>query len=256
MSMVESIMRQAEVHLTRLNARRRETVPAAELNKQLDARLDSLEELTGRRPRGKAKRALKEELLLELLPKAFAKDINIPIWISPSGLAVIGTSSWVRGDEITSLLAQVMPDARLSAVSTRVAPDAGMADWLLAGEAQGAFTLDRECELKQPDGDKAVVRYSRHALEIEEIGEHIKQGKRPTRVALTHGDRVSFVLTDAMVLRKIEVLDVALEAASKEEHADAFDADVAIETGELLVVINDLIDALGGEQLPPAPVQG
>jgi galactarate dehydratase len=31
MSMVESIMRQAEVHLTRLNARRRETVPAAEL---------------------------------------------------------------------------------------------------------------------------------------------------------------------------------------------------------------------------------
>lgn len=31
MSMVESILRQAEVHLTRLNARRRETVPAAEL---------------------------------------------------------------------------------------------------------------------------------------------------------------------------------------------------------------------------------
>ena len=31
MSMVESIMRQAEVHLTRLNARRRETVPASEL---------------------------------------------------------------------------------------------------------------------------------------------------------------------------------------------------------------------------------
>lgn len=31
MSMVESIMRQAETHLQRLNARRRETVPASEL---------------------------------------------------------------------------------------------------------------------------------------------------------------------------------------------------------------------------------
>lgn len=232
------------------------SVPAAEIKKQLEARLDKVEELTGRRPRGKAARELKEEVILELLPKAFPKEVTIPVWIDPAdGLVVIGTASWSRADDVITLLAQVLAGVRLSALSTAQLADGCMAAWLVEKEAPSPFALDRECELKQPDGEKAVVRYSRHTLDIDEVGEHIKQGKRPTKVAITHADRVSFVLTDDLVLRKISLLDIVFEGGSSEERADAFDADVAIETGELRQVVSDLIRVLGGEVVPPEQTQ-
>ena len=63
------------------------------------------------------------------------------------------------------------------------------------------FTVDRECELKAPDESKAVVRYSRHALDIEEVQQHIGTGKVPTRLAMTWEGRVSFVLTEALQIK-------------------------------------------------------
>ena len=50
-----------------------------------------------------------------------------------------------------------------------------MASWLSEKEAPAGFTIDRECELKQPDSEKATVRYARHTLDIDEVGEHIRQ---------------------------------------------------------------------------------
>ncbi len=56
-------------------------------------------------------------------------------------------------------------------------------------------------ELKASDDSKAVVRYAKHPLDIDEVREHIAAGKRPTRLAMTWEDRVSFELTEGMQLR-------------------------------------------------------
>jgi len=128
-----------------------------------------------------------------------------------------------------------------------------MAEWLSSGEAPPGFSLDRDCELKQPDSEKATVRYARHRLEIAEVAAHIQQGKRPTRLAMTWAGRVSFELTETLALKRIQLLDVVLEdagaAAAGHDGADAaFDADVAISTGELRQLLPALLDALGGLQ--------
>ena len=91
------------------------------------------------------------------------------------------------------------------------------------------------------------MRYARHTLDIDQVGEHIAQGKLPTQLALTWAGRVSFVLTEAMTLKKIKLLDVVLAGAPSGKDDGGFDADVAISTGELSLLIPDLIEALGGE---------
>jgi recombination associated protein RdgC len=91
------------------------------------------------------------------------------------------------------------------------------------------------------------VRYARHTLDIDELAEHIRQGKLPTQVAMTWASRVSFVLTEALTLKKIKLLDVVLEGAPQGEGDDHFDADMALVTGELRQLIPELIAALGGE---------
>ena len=63
-------------------------------------------------------------------------------------------------------------------------------------------------------------------------------------------ERVSFVLTEALQLKKVAFLDVVFEgspASPGDRKDDGFDADVAIATGELVQLIPDLLEALGGE---------
>ena len=141
------------------------------------------------------------------------------------------------------------PDGRTASLSA-VKDEAA---WLAEKEAPAGFSIDRECELKQPDSEKATVRYARHTLDIDEVGEHVRQGKLPTQLALTWAGRVSFVLTEALTLKKIKLLDVVLEgsgadAGASQKDEGGFDADVALFTGELKLLIPELIEALGGLQ--------
>jgi len=123
-----------------------------------------------------------------------------------------------------------------------------MAHWLATQEPPAGFSIDRECELKAADESKAVVKYGRHPLDIAEVQQHIQQGKLPTKLALTWDDRVSFVLTEGLQIKKLAFLDSVFEGTKADE--GGFDTDVAIATGELRKLIPDLIEALGGEAKP------
>ncbi len=230
----------------------RKPVPASAVKGLLDERLAKIEADTGRRPRGKALRELKEDIVHELLPRAFAKRSQLRVWIdAKAGLVVIDAASIKRADAVTPLLAELLGGGlRLAPLQTQISPATAMANWLAAREAPAGFSIDRDCELKQPDSDKASVRYARHTLDIDELGEHIRQGKLPTQLALTWAGRVSFVLTEALTLKRIKLLDVVLEGAPKPDGDDHFDADAALFFGELAPLLPELIAALGGEQAP------
>ena len=224
-------------------------VPGGAVKSQLEARLDKIEQDTGRRPKGKAAKELKEDIVQELLPRAFPKRGNTPIWIDlGANLIVIGAGSSKKADRIVTLLTELLAGGiRLDLVQTQQSASTAMAEWLSTKEAPPGFTIDRECELKQPDSEKSLVRYARHTLDIDEVGEHIKQGKLPTQLALTWDNRVSFVLTENFAIKKIKLLDVVLEGKEPAGKGDNdFDADVAIATGELGKLLPDLVEALGG----------
>lgn len=227
-------------------------VPAGVVRQQLQAQLDRIEAETGRRPKGKAQRELKEQIVHALLPRAFPKRASTWVWLDLSAkLVLIGASSAKKADAVVTRLVELFGGLRLVPLNTQLSPATAMSGWLGEKSAPHGFTIDRDCELKQPDSEKAVVRYARHTLDIDEVGEHIRQGKLPTRLAMTWNGRVAFELTDALVLKKIKLLDVVLENAPS--GADAgFDADVALMTGELRGLLPDLIDALGGPQELPA----
>jgi recombination associated protein RdgC len=228
-------------------------VPGSVVKQELQTKLDALEQELGRRPRGKQLRELKEAVVHALLPRAFPKRAEAPIWLdAAAGFVWVGTGNAKRADAaVTRLIELLGGGLKLGLLQTELSPAGAMAAWLAEKEAPPGFTIDRDCELKQPDSEKATVRYARHTLDIDEVPEHIRQGKRPTQLAMTWAGRVSFVLTDALTLKKIELLDVVLEGAGRDANAppdEAFDADVALATGELRQMLPALIEALGGVQ--------
>jgi recombination associated protein RdgC len=225
-------------------------VPGQTIKARVAEMAAEVEKDTGRKPGKKLQKELKEQALLELLPMAFVKKSATPVWLdAAAGLLIVGSASDGRAEEIASLLVKTLDGAAIvNMVHTEQTPAGCMAAWLQEAEPPYLFTLDRECELKSSDEQKSVVRYSRHRLDTDEIREHIKQGKTPTRVAMTWRDRVSFTLTDNLKLKKLALLDVAMEAKSSTAGTtdDAFDADAAITTGELAPMLQELFDALGG----------
>ncbi len=232
-------------------ATERRAVPAGTVRTELEARCKAIEAAQGRKPGRKERSELKDEIVQTLMPRAFSKRAAHWLWLDPAQrLLVVGVGSARAGEAVLQPLVDVMADLRhvmpLALVNTAMSPAAAMAQWLSAQEPPAGFTIDRDLELKDPGEARAVVRYARHHLGLEEIVQHIREGKMPTRLGLTWQDRVSFELTEALALRR-----VAMEGAEAPPSGeDAFDADVAIATGELSGLLPELLEALGGELAP------
>jgi len=224
-------------------------VPTSAVKTRLEAELDKIEADTGRRPKGKRAKEMKEQIVHELLPRAFSKRSTTLVWIDATAkLVIVDAASTKKADRIVTLLVDVLGGGIvLKLLQTESSPATAMSQWLKTKEAPAGFSVDRECELKQPDSEKSVVKYARHNLDIDEVALHIEQGKVPTQLAMTWDNRVSFVLTEAMTIKKIKLLDVVLEGPAAQE--GGFDTDVAIATGELSRLIPDLVEALDGEQV-------
>lgn len=225
------------------------SLPGSVITRKAKERIAHIEATTGRKPGKKETREIKEDIKLELLPMAFTKESSVMIWIDPdASLLVIDAGSQAKADEVVTMLVKCLAGLAVTLINTKVSPTAAMSDWLVTQEAPAGFSVDRECELKAADESKAVVRYSRHPLDNEEVKQHVEAGKLPTRLALTWDSRVSFVLTESLQLKKIAFLDVVFEGTSAGKD-DGFDADTAIATGELCKLLPDLFEALGGEMV-------
>ena len=234
-------------------------LPASVLTRKVKEKTQRIERETGRKPGKKEMRELKDEAKLDLLPMAFTKQGGSWVWIDREAHTLaVDAGSQSRADEITSALVQALPGLALALIDTQTSPQAAMAHWLKEQQAPEGFAIERECELKSSAEDKAVVRYARHPLEIDEVRAHIDAGKLPTRLALNWDGRVSFVLTEGLQLKKITLPEA--ENPGQEGEEGGFDADVALATGELSRLIADLVQALGGEgrssQLAPAGTAG
>lgn len=227
------------------------SVPGSVVKRKVQEQLQHIEATTGRKPGKKEAREIRDDAKLALLPMAFTKQSSVLVWIDPkSSRLVLDSGSQSKADEVMTALIKAVDGLAVQLVNTQLSPAMAMAHWLGTQEAPSGFSVDRECELKAADESKAVVRYTRHALDTDEVAQHIALGKMPTRLAMTWNERVSFVLTEALQLKKIAFLETVFEEAGKaagDGKDDNFDADVAISTGELVQLIPDLLEALGGE---------
>ncbi|MCJ0762032.1 recombination-associated protein RdgC [Variovorax terrae] len=230
------------------------TVPGSVVTRKVKEQVAAIELAEGRKPGKKEIRELKEEVRLSLMPMAFTRQAAVTVWLDPQArFLVIDAASQAKADEVVTGLVKSLDGFGVMALNTQTAPATAMAQWLTTQEPPQGFSIDRECELKASDDSKAVVRYAHHPLDIEEVRQHIAGGKLPTRLALTWSDRLSFVLTEGLQVKKLSFQDVVFEGTDSPQGEDGFDADAAISTAELAQMLPDLLLALDGEVVPGLP---
>lgn len=229
-------------------------LPASVINQFCKAKTAELEEQQGFKPGRKQMRDLKEQVTDELLPRAFSIRRDTWAWIDPvNGWLVVDAASPTKADELLKPLLKVVNDIKLYSLRVAQSPVAAMTSWLVADEAPAGFTIDQDTELRSAGEDKAAVRYVSHTIDPEDVRRHIAAGKQCTRLALTWADRISFVLTESLAIKRVTALDVIKENSDSKMQNDEerFDSDFALMTGELNRMLSDLVAAMGGE----APLQ-
>lgn len=228
-------------------------LPARVIAQVVKERVERIEEEEGFKPGRKQMKELKEAVRDELLPRAFSLSSDTRAWIDPkAGWLVVDSSSAQKGADIFGLLARAIERFPGKALQLAQPVPATLTGWLVAGEAPAGFTIDQDVELKGKGG-KASIRWANESVALDEMARHVQAGKQCARLALTWSDRVSFVLTDKGEIKRVRALEILSEESDGGTDAlERFESDMTLMTTELSRMIEDLIDALGGERMAMA----
>ena len=212
-------------------------LPAAVVNDLLQKKLADLEAKEGRRPGGRARKRLKEDLVQELLPRAFVRPGRTDAILDlEHGICVVDTSSRKQAENVVSEIRQALGSFPALPLNAEIAPRSVLTGWIAGEPLPDGLSLGDECELKDAADKGAVVKCQRQELLSDEVARHLEAGKQVTRLALALDDHVSFVLGEDLVVRKFKLLEVAVDSLESTERDDLhaeLDARFALMSGEL-----------------------
>jgi recombination associated protein RdgC len=219
-------------------------LPSSVVNDLLQKKLTTMEQQEGRRPGGRARKRLKEDIVHELLPRAFVRPGRVDAFLLLSrDLVVVDTSSRKQAEMVVSELRNALGSFPALPLNAEIAPRAVLTGWIAGEPLPDGLTLGDEATLKDAADKGASIKATRQELTGEEIGKHLEAGKQVTRLALMLGDHVSFSVGEDLVVRKFKLLDGAvqkLESTDAEDLCAELDARFALCSAE----IGEVFDAL------------
>jgi len=224
-------------------------LPSSVVSEELAVRLKKISEKERRKVGSKERKRLKDEVLTDLLPRAFTKMSRTSCYLSlKTGWLVLDTSSRKSAEAAVTQLREALGSFPVVPMAPEESPRALMTDWLIRGKLPAGLVLGDECELRDPAEAGAVVRCRRQDLETDEVREHLKSGKQVFQLGLIYEDRIGFVLGEDLTVRKLRFLDQVQDELGETDRdlgAAELDAVFALMTLELERLLQTLTQWFG-----------
>ncbi len=226
-------------------------LPASVLNEMMQEKIEETEEKEGRKLSKKERTAIKDELIFELLPRAFTFSRKLFAYIDvKGGFLVVDSASANKAEDLLSLLRKCLGSLPAVPLNTVEKPIATMTEWLISQKTPKDVTVEDECELRAPEEAGGVIRCKRHDLSLPEIKNHLDIGKQVIKLALNWDDRLSFILDENLSVKRLKFLDLIQDQVTEtnaDDEAARFDVDFSIMSLELANFIPRLLEVFGGE---------
>lgn len=226
-------------------------VPASVINEMLQERISEIEEREVRKLPAKERSRIKDELIFELLPRAFSFSRKTYAYIdSQGGWLIVDTASAKKAEDLLSQLRKCLGSLPVTPVTASAKPATVMTQWLTENIAPKDILIEDECELRSPEEEGAIIRCKRHDLGLPEIKNHLDSGKQVIKLAMSWADRLSFVLDENLAIKRLRFLDLIQDQAADIEafdEAEQFDADFSIMTAELAQFLPRLLELFTAE---------
>ncbi|MBS0213781.1 MAG: recombination-associated protein RdgC [Proteobacteria bacterium] len=212
-------------------------LPSVVVNEEAAKKIEAAEQREGRKLGGRARKKIKEDVLHELLPRAFVRPLRTDAYLDlEHGFIAVDTSSRKQAENVVSEVRRALGSFPALPPNAETSPRGVLTGWIAGETLPEGVALGDECELKDPADRGAVVKCQRQELQSDEIAGHLESGKQVTRLALNLDDHVSCVLGEDLVVRKLKFLDGAvdkLENSERDSVAAELDARFALMSAEL-----------------------
>lgn len=219
-------------------------LPSSVVNDELANRVQKIAEEEGRKVNGRERKRMKDDVVNELLPRAFVRSSRMAVYADVSeGWLVFDTASRKSAENSLSQIREAMGSFPAVPLAPEESPRILMTHWLATGELPEGFVLGDEIELRDPaTASGAIARCRRQDLDTEEVREHLRTGKQVFQLGLVFDDHISFVLGEDLILRKVKFTDVVLDEKpdSPESAAEEADASLALMALELARLLRQL----------------
>jgi recombination associated protein RdgC len=188
-------------------------LPSSVVNDEVAVRVMKIAETEGRRVNGRERKRIKENVLNELLPRAFVRSGRMAAYADVrDGWMVLDTASRKAAENTLSQVREALGSFPSVPLAPEESPRILLTHWIATGELPEGFELGDEIELRDPStASGAIARCRRQDLDTDEVREHLRTGKQVFRIGLVFDDRISFVLGEDLVLRKVKFTDVVLD---------------------------------------------
>ncbi|CAN7299009.1 recombination-associated protein RdgC [Pseudomonas umsongensis] len=238
-----------------ISARKEERIlPGSVVRDAVKEKVEEIEAEQMRKVYKKERDQIKDEIIQAFLPRAFIRRSSTFAAIAPKqGLILVNSASPKRAEDLLSTLREVIGTLPVRPLTVKMSPTATMTEWVTTQKAADDFFVLDECELRDTHEDGGIVRCKRQDLTSEEIQLHLSTGKVVTQLSLAWQDKLSFVLDDKMVVKRLKFEDLLQDQAEQDGGDEALgqlDASFTL----MMLTFGDflpaLVEALGGEDTP------
>ena len=224
-------------------------LPAHVIKRELDVRVEKLEQAENRKLKKVEKQTLKDDVVATLLPRAFSKYQQTTLWIdAENNLIYVDAASAKRAEEALALLRKSLGSLPVVPLTFANEPSLVMQEWVAKESIPQWLVSLEEAELR--DVNNGVIRCKQQALDSDEILSLVNS-KYVTKLALEWEEHLSFVLNEDCSLKRLKFADQIREKNDdilKEDYAQRFDADFVLMTGILSKLTENLLHDFGGEK--------
>jgi len=247
----EQLVHSANGFLMLCGKKEERVLPASVVNEMLQEKILETEEQQGRKLAKKERTALKDELIFELLPRAFTFSNKTYAYIDPKGgWLIVDAASAKKAEDLLSSLRKCLGSLPAVPLNTIEKPVKVMTEWLINNQAPDDIVIEDECELRSPEEEGGIIRCKRHDLSLPEIKNHLDTGKEVIKLAVNWADRIAFIIDENLAVKRLKFLDLIQDQVADTEtgsEAEQFDVDFSIMSLELSNFLPRLLELFGGE---------
>lgn len=184
----------------------------SEVNESLNIKINEIEMREGRKVGRKEKADLRENIKLSMLPKAAIKTKYVSVYLdTQSNFLVMDTASAKEIEYIISLLILTTKGSDLklgiTPLKAKSCPNTAMTNWIGNCELPESLEALNQCEMFMSGDGSQNIKYSKIETQSEVVTSQIERGYLFSRLLVRWGEKVSFLMCDDLILRKIKMSD-------------------------------------------------